>query len=314
VGRSIAIVVAAATLLCSCGADFIEPNPPRLARKHIDYGASSVAEPAVWLVISDLYLEHDEDCAAAVAWLSGIVRSSVPSSVPETLQLDAIQVSPCTQPNSRQIDPVAIDAALRDAAARFPGRNVRPVVIYANNILLAVPAQIGGALRTIRKLSATRGALEPRFWVLASTTVLASVDVDRPIGWTYVGDPAMAQQLGRAAGGDLPFLSDVSFVSPPLPLFASGPAGVQFFKVCSLDDSVQALDFKSDGSAVAFDASNPPHYRVTLQGRQAVPHEQFQPLHAGFDAEACMGHCDRYVGDEPVRWLTLPGCFLRSAS
>lgn len=311
-GRTIAIVVTA--LLCSCGADFIEPNPPRLSRKHIDYGASFVAEPAVWLVISDLYLEHDEDCAAAVAWLSGIVRSSIPSSIAGALELQPIQVSPCTQPNSRQIDPVAIDAALRDGAAQFPGRNVRPVLIYANNILLGVPSQIAGALKTVRNLSAARGALEPRLWALATAEVLGSVNADRPIGWTYVGGPTVAQQLTQAATADLPFVSDVNVVSAPLPLFASGPAGVQYFKICSLDQSVQALDFRSDGSAVAFDPANPPHYRVTLQGRQAVPHDQFQPLHAGFEAEACLGHCDRYLGTDPVRWVTHPGCFLGSAS
>lgn len=310
-GRSIAM---AAALLWSCGADFIEPNPPRLAREHTDYGASFVAEPAVWLVISDLYLEHDEDCAAAIAWLSGIVRASVPSGVAGTMELSAIQVSPCTQPNTRQIDPVAIDAALGAAAAQFAGRNVRPIVIYANNILLAIPSQISSALKTVRNLSIARGALEPRLWAVATSSVLGSIAPDRAVNWSYVGDPATAAALTQAAAADLPFVSDVNVISPALPLFASGPAGVRFFKVCSLDKAVQPLDFASDGSAVAFDPANPPHYRVTLPGRLAVPHAAFVPLHAGFDTEACLDHCDRYVGDDPIKWLTWPGCFLRSAS
>jgi hypothetical protein len=305
--RSIAI---AAALLCACGADLIEPNPPRLARMHSDYRASFVAEPALWLVISDIYLEHDEDCASAVAWLSGAVRNSIPSTAAGTLELTAIQVSPCTQPNTRTIDPVAIDAALRDGAARFPNRAVRPLLIYANNILLNVPGQIATALQTVRQLSVSRGALEPRLWIVVARNISVP-SADRVLNWTYAGDPTVAQQLAQSATDELPFMSDADVVSPALALFASGPPGVRSFKVCAMDDGIQALDFAADGTAVSFDATHPPHYRVTLHARQAVPHAQFQPLSVGLETEACFDHCDRYLGvDAPVRWLAQPGCML----
>src|SRR5947207_10029988 len=189
--RSVAV---AAALLCACGAELIEPNPPHLSRMRNGYRASSVAEPVLWLVISDIYLEHDEDCASAVAWLEDVVRSSIPSTAPAALELTAIQVSPCTQPNTRTIDAAAIDANLREGAARFPGRAVRPLLIYANNILLNVPGQIATALQSIRQLSVNRGALEPRVWVLVGRNIGVPT-ADRVLNWTYAGDPAIARQL-----------------------------------------------------------------------------------------------------------------------
>src|SRR5256714_8232016 len=75
-------IAPAAALLCACGAEFIEPNPPQLVRTRVDYQASSAAEPAVWVVVSDLFLEHDEDCAATVAWLGASIRGAVPPPRP----------------------------------------------------------------------------------------------------------------------------------------------------------------------------------------------------------------------------------------
>ncbi|HYV66669.1 MAG TPA: hypothetical protein VE964_10535, partial [Myxococcales bacterium] len=161
--RSIAI---AAALSCACGAGFVEPNPPRLVHARIDYAGASATEPAVWLLVSDLFLEHDEDCAATVAWLSGSVGAAVPASVPGTLALPPLQTSPCTQPNSRTIDPSAIDAALQAGEAAFPGRAVRTVIVYANNVVLSIPAQIAASLEAVRQLAVARGALEPRIWAI----------------------------------------------------------------------------------------------------------------------------------------------------
>jgi len=307
VSRSIPV---AAALLCACGAEFVEPHPPWLLRERIDYRASSAAEPAVWLIVSDLFLEHDEDCAATVAWLGSAIRAAVPASVAATFELAPIQISPCTQPNARSLDPAAIDAALRTAEAAFPGRSVRAVLVYANNVLLAVPSPISASLEAARRLVLARGALEPRIWTLLPATVGNTVRADRTIAWTYAGDPATAGQIAQVAADELPFTSDAGMVTLPLPLFAGGPPGVRVFKICAIDQGVQTVGFVADGSAVEVDPSHPPEYRVTLAGRRAVPHLQFQPLNAGLEFEACLDHCDRYYGVDPVRWLTRPGCLL----
>ena len=307
-------IATAAALLCACGAEFIEPNPPRLVRRRVDYQASSVPEPAVWLVVSDLFLEHDEDCAATVAWLGASIRGAVPASVPGRLELPVVQTSPCTQPNSRAIDPSAIDAALRGAEAAFPGRSVRAVIVYANNVLATVPGQIASALDAARKLAVARGALEPRMWALLPGGLATGVRADRTVTWTYAGDPALARQLADVAAQELPFTSDAALVTPPLALFASGPDGVRVFKVCKVDPAVQLLGFAGDGTSVAVDSADPPEYRVTLAPRFALPRSEFQAQHAGLEVEACIDHCDRYHGDDRVRWLTRPGCLLPGAS
>ena len=306
-GRTVAVATA---LLCACGAEFIEPNPPHLVRTRIEYQGSSAAEPAVWLLVSDLFLEHDEDCAQTVAWLGASIRSAVPASVPGTLELPALTTSPCTQPNSRTIDPAAIDAALRGAEAAFPGRAVRAVIVYANNVLLAVPGQIASALDAARQLAVARGALRPRLWAVLPAALAGGVAAERTLLWTYAGDPTIARQLSQIAADELPFTSDTAVPTPPLSLFARGPPGVLVFKVCEVDDGVQVLGFPSDGTAVSVDSANPPEYRVLLAPRLALPRGQFAPQRAGLEVEACSGHCDRYYGDDPVRWLTRSGCLL----
>jgi hypothetical protein len=300
--------VPALALLWSCGADFIEPNPPRLLRARVDYQASSVAEPVVWLVIADLFLEHDADCASTLAWLGTSVRAGIPAGAPAMLELPPIQTSPCTQPNTRTIDAKAIDAALRSAEAAFPGRAVRAVLVYANNIRLALPGQIVAALDAVRQMSAARGALEPRLWAVLPAALAGGLRADRTLVWSYAGDVAIVQQIAQIAAEELPFSSDASTVSPPRQLFARGPSGVRVFKVCQTDQGVQTLGFPADGSAVSVDAAHPPEYRVTLSARRALPHAQFRPLSAGLEVEACIDHCDRYYGDEPFRWVTRPGC------
>jgi hypothetical protein len=307
-------IAAIAPLLCACGAEFIEPNPPRLVRTRVDYQASAAAEPAVWVVVSDLFLEHDEDCAATVAWLGASIRAGVPASASGALELPAVQTSPCTQPNSRTIDPAAIDAAVRSAENAFPGRAVRAVIVYANNVLLSVPGQIASALDAARKLAVARGALEPRLWALLPANLAGGLRADRTVIWTYAGDPAIARQIVDIAAAELPFTSDAALVTPPLQVFARGPAGVRVFKVCQVDKAVQLLGFAGDGTPVSFDPAQPPQYRVALPARFALPRSEFQPQHAALEVEACLDHCDRYLGDDRVRWLTRQGCLLPEAS
>ena len=301
-------IAAAAALLCACGAEFIEPNPPRLSRVRVEHSGSAAAEPAVWVVIGDLFLEHDEDCAAAMAWLGASIRAAVPAEAPFALELARLQVSPCTQPNTRSIDVAAIDAALRAGEAAFPGRAVRAVLVYANNVLLAVPASIARALDTVREQAVARGALEPRVWALLTAGGTGSIRADRTLPWTYSGDPAVTRQIALLGADELPFTSDADVVTPALPLFGDGPEGVRIFKVCEVDQGVETLGFARDGSPIPLDPAQPPQYRVTLPVRLALPRAQFQPQRAGLEVEACFDHCDRYYGDQPVRWLTRQGC------
>jgi len=305
--RSIAI---AAALSCACGAGFVEPNPPRLVRARVDYPGASTTEPAVWFLVSDLFLEHDEDCAATVAWLSNSIGAAIPASVPGTLALPPLQTSPCTQPNSRTIDPAAIDAALRSGEAAFPGRVVRSVIVYANNVVLSIPSQIAAALDAVRQLATARGALEPRIWAVLPPSLSGRLRAERTLLWTYAGDPAIAKGLLQAGADELPFTSDTGLPTAPLQLFARGPAGVRIFKVCQTDPGVELLGFPGDGSPVEIDGGHPPQYRVALAPQRAVPRSQFQPQHAGLEVEACLDHCDRYFGDAKVRWLTKQGCLL----
>src|SRR2546425_16059 len=172
------------------------------------------------------------------------------------------------------------------------------------------PSPPSGLWSRIYSSSTTRTA--PRrargLWGLLPGGPAPGVRADRAVTWTYAGDPALARQLADVAAQELPFTSDAALVTPPLALFAGGPDGVRVFKVCKVDPAVQLLGFAGDGTSVAVDSADPPEYRVALAPRFALPRSEFQPQHAGLEVEACIDHCDRYHGDDRVRWLTSPGC------
>src|SRR5205823_8987495 len=67
-------------LAAGCGADFMEANPPQLARASSEYVASSAPEPLVWFVVADLFLENPADCPAALAYLDASVKAAMPAA------------------------------------------------------------------------------------------------------------------------------------------------------------------------------------------------------------------------------------------
>src|SRR5205823_4316829 len=137
------------------------------------------------------------------------------------------------------------------------------VLVYANNVLLTVPASIARALDTARAQAVARGALEPRVWALLTANGTGSIRADRTLLWTYAGDPAVTRQIAQLGADELPFTSDVDVATPALPLFGGGPQGVRIFKVCEVDQGVETLGFARDGSPIPLDPAQPPQYRVT---------------------------------------------------
>jgi len=317
--RTLARSASALLLAAGCGADFMEANPPQLARASSEYVASSAPEPLVWFVVADLFLENPADCPAALAYLDASVKAAMPAA-PLSSNLGKVSLSPCTQPANRTLDPAVIDDAVRGAEAAFPGHAVRAVLLYVNNLNLPLPPQVAEGLLTARARIGTRSGLTPRIWLsLVASANPPALPSDHSVPWGYVGDPAYPAALAKSLSESVPFVSDDRVVAGPMPLLAGDDLSrTREFKVCAADDGVSAVDFAADGTTVEIDRARPPQYRVALKARRAMERFAFQPLRVHVDSEVCLDHCDRFFdyhpGSEGLRWDASRGCLLQESS
>ena len=318
-GRKIIVAIPALLLALGCGADFIETNPPELARASAEYVGSSMPEPLVWFLVADLYLENPADCPAAISFLRSSVNAAMPAA-PLSADLGGVSLSDCTQPVTRTLDPALIDDAVRQAETTFAGHAVRAVLLYVNNLAIAPPPQITEAILTARARIGARSGLQPALWVsLVPSANPGPLPADHSVPWSYVGDPAYARTLAQSLSAAVPFVSDAALVAGPLPLLGGGDlARTREFKICAADEGISAVGFAADGRAVEIDPVTPPQYRVALAGRRAIERSAFQPLRVHVDSEVCLAHCDRLFhyapGEQGVRWNAKRGCLLQGSS
>jgi hypothetical protein len=298
--------------MLGCGADFVEPHPPDLARTTTEYVASSMPEPLVWFVVADLFLENPADCPAALDFLEASVTAAMPK-VPLFAHVGSISLSDCTQPASRTFDPAVIDDAVHLAERAFAPHAVRAVLLYANNLAIAPPPQVTDAILTARARIRARSGLTPAIWVsLAGTAKGGALPADHSVPWSFVGDPAYARALGDSLRMALPFVSDVIDTGPHALLGGADAVRARKFKVCGSDANIAGVGFAADGSPVDLDPSRPPQYVVALSARRALEQSAFQPLRVHVASEVCTDHCDRLFhyspGGDPVRWDASRGC------
>jgi hypothetical protein len=295
-------------LFCAgCGAvHFTEPDPPALFRSKADYSSAAVAEPVVWLPVLDLFAESPEACDGARAWTLQSIRDAMTAAPAPHLELAGADLSPsCAQDPARALDAAGLQGEIENAVAAFPAGHVRVVIVYANNVELAVPDSVATPLVTLRQ----SGFL----WTVARAPVSSQIAADQVIDWTFAADPALAQSLATAASHELPLQSDSIDLSPQ-PIFAGGDLSrARSVKLCAADGLVTVANMAQDGSATEVNPGQPPVFEVEFAPRYALPRSQFQPQHASVEVEGCSDHCDRYVTFQPGdlrRWDTTRGCLL----
>jgi hypothetical protein len=302
-------------LLFGCGqVHFVETRPPRLFHAQAEWRTGAAPEPVVWMPVLDLFIERPQDCAAAKAWTVDAVRAAVSANEMFKIELPAQDLSPqCTQPAGRALDVSAAQAALQKAREANPQLQLRPILVYANNVDLAVAESLRISLLGFKAAEAAQARPLPLVWSLSRESVASQLGADNGVKWSYAGDSALAERIGALAAAELPLQTDTDFRAGPLPLLTGEElARAQLFKVCGVPRGVTLAGLADDGSAVAVDLAHPPLFSVDVPQRVGLPRSQFQPQVVKVPVEGCEGNCERYFdyhpGDEPRPWNATLGC------
>jgi len=266
-----------AVLAAACGeVHFIDPNPPRLFRNTAVYTSSSVNEPVVWVAITNLFLQDSSQCASARETTVAAIRQAMARAGGQQLELDAQDLSPdCRQRGETALDIHALRSGIAAAQTTLSPGHVRPVIVYADDIDLAVSGTVPTDLGTIRS-SVNPPAL---LWTLSYDSVGAQLGADRRIAWSYAGDPKLADRIFETVSADLPLQSSGSATSGPVPLLQGGQLDVtREFKVCAV--SPQADSYPTLHVTHVLDESNPPiiTFVIPQLGVGRGLHRELRPL------------------------------------
>jgi hypothetical protein len=302
-------------LLLSCGqVHFVETRPPRLFHAQAEWRTGAAPEPVLWMPVLDLFIERPQDCAPAKAWTLAAVRAAMSANEMFKIELPAQDLSPqCNQPPERGLDIAAAQAALQRAREANPQLHLRPIVVYANNIDLAVAESLRVSLLGFKGAEAAQARPVPLVWSLSRQEVALQLGADNGVKWSYTGDSALAARIAAIAAADLPLQSDTNFRAGPLQLLTGQEmARARLFKVCTVPRGVTLAGAAGDGRATATDVAHPPLFSVDIPQRIGLPRSKFQPQVVTVPVEACEGNCERYFnfrpGEEPRPWNATPGC------
>jgi hypothetical protein len=207
----------------------------------------------------------------------------------------------------------AVAQALSIAEASFPGRHLRPVYVYVDNVDLALPSALLQAFTTLRAQSTLPGL----FLTVSLAALATQLAAFSAVPWTYAGDPALAQRLGAAVEQALPLQSTATTTTGPVALLDSAQVETtREFKVCALPGIGTVENPPDVGVAQIVDRSNPPTITFDLPQAIALPKSGFHTVTISIPVEGCTAHCDRYyiaeAGDDPHRWDEMKRCALEA--
>jgi hypothetical protein len=290
---------------------FVDPNPPSLFRTTARFTSSSVDEPVVWVAVLNLFIQEASECAWARQTTLSALRAAVARAGGQQLELTAQDLSPqCRRRGEIALDVNALRAGFGAARAAFPGAHVRPLIVYADDIDLGLPAQVASAVAAARTTTGNSPAL---LWTVSFASVSNQIRADRQVAWRYAGDATLADRLGEVAKADLPLRTTATVSSGPVPLLEAAQLETTLeFKVCAI--SAAAESYPELKVTHRLDRAHPPTATFLLPQDVALPKSAFQNSTFEASVEGCAANCDRYFirepGDDPYRWNEMSGCAL----
>lgn len=290
----------------------MDPNPPRLFRNTAEFTSAAVSEPVVWVAVTNLFIENAGDCAWARQSSLAAVRQAIARAGGAQIEVSAQDLSPdCRRRSEMALDVNALRAGFGAAQTALPANNVRPLIVYVDNIdfpLIAEPATIEQARSTI---SAFRGLL----WTVSFPSVSSQLHADRSVTWSYAGDATVADRIGEVVKADLPLQSTAGAASGAVPLLDGSQLGVtREFKVCAVPPEAAPDSYPALGITHLLDGAHPPTIIFKLPQLLASPKSSFRSSTFKASVEGCTANCDRYFirepGADPFRWSAMPDCAL----
>jgi hypothetical protein len=300
---------ALAASLQGCEVRFVDPDPPQLAQRSLSLAPEIAREPVVYGVVLDLFLPDAASCAQARSFfLQALADAMAPLG--EVHALPPHDVSPgCAPDPGRRLDVTALEAQVRAVESSLPGRAVRPVLVYASNLDLAMPYGLLADFASLGDRATARGALPPLLW--AATALDADPIFSRRVDWGHALDDGLRGRLASLSAAELPLRSQAAIASAPLLLPGDADRPL-LYKVCSKDAGIGVVDAPDDGTPFAPDAQHAPYAVGHVQPLVALPASQFAPAQLHLLLESCAAHCDRYSGlvpgEDAVPWTSTRRC------
>lgn len=308
-----AFTALALAALSACGTDFYEPNPPGLSSLTRRASSRSQAEPTVYLLILDLYMPSAASCDVARQDLIRLVSGAIHGRDPEATVLPLEMLPPtCSQAPFRRLALGGYPQAIEALEVKL-GRRIRPLILYVNNVDLALPTSLSGDITQLHA-TVTEGGLSPFVWGITTARVKNQLGfLDRAIDWTFSGDPSLEAAFTATVAADLPLLTRTGSGEEIPLLDADQLATVQQLKICS-DASIEARGFVLDGSAVVVRREDPPRFVTHFSPLLAVPRTAYSDQTVALSMELCTANCDRFLEDPALRtrraWNRFHGCVL----
>jgi hypothetical protein len=259
----------------------------------------------------DVHLGAADACLTLHERLQREVRGALSGLGGAVVELPLQDLSPsCNQgPTRRYLPP---EDALRRAEADFPGRRIRPVLFYFNNVDLPLPLPLAEDLRGFREERVRLGRPAPVWLSVAPPSVTGSGIFDTSTPWTFSGDPALLSGILDSARGLLPFVSREAPEGLEQPLLPADAGTVEAFKVCEVDARVVPEGFPTDGTAVTPAAAAPPRFLLSVPRVEAEPHSAHPETPARIVLELCREDCAGTARTEDGRqmpeWRSTRGC------
>jgi hypothetical protein len=315
-GRVAIAALAAASAACPAG--FVDPNPPVLQRLERVWSPPIENEPVVYALLLDLHLARGLDCAGTKAQIASRVRSILITPSTPGIELPMVDISPnCRQAPDRHFDASALDLAIQGAERTYGSKHVRALLLYVNNIDLAVPESLQSDFASLRIYMAGRGAPLPIAWAITMPKGRDEGIFLRFMSWQHSSDSGMFSALASTAGIELPFQALGTAPPEGVPVFTpQEAASIVGWKFCGPSDlRISALNFTFDGKAKVISPGSPPAFR--FEAPQAAPSMKsgfaFTPVR--FWVEICTANCDHFSRRDNgavAVWDETTGCFLPS--
>ncbi len=300
----------AAAVLLSCGGDFVEPNPPALEWLDQRRVVQTRFEPVVLAVVVDLSIRDEESCAEVIAALRDVHREAATEPVRNALMVPPVVLTPgCEQTRDRRL-PESLREELERAVAELPGHEVRPVVLYVNNLDVPLSSGLAADLKALRQPLSNGQA--PVLWGVVLPAVEAQLDLEILHPWTWARDPALLPAIRDGLDARLPPWSEEPLERVDL-LPADVRARAHAVKVCDHSSALSAGSVPVDGSAVSLEEVGDPYLSVGGPPRERARIGPLTPpRELTWRVEVCGGHCDRTVRGEHgalgPRWSRSVGC------
>ena len=309
---------------------------PQVTDMHSTFTPPIEQSPVIYQIVLDLEIAVPERCDSARSTIESLVdkyMNMAPSvkvvklpTINLATNADATGGSPnCAQVGDGRTLPAPADMAeaVLQVVSSFPQTHQQFHFFYFNNQDFALPQSMTDSLQALFD-----GLTAPAPYDLLTFSWLFNPGLAAATGpswwksttWQSYEDPSFETQLAMYVAQNLPYTSQTSDQSVPVPLLSATDLATYnggFFKICDSSPYAQAADtspvqplFGYGGWAI--DASDPPGYLVTLPQAIAVPGPSFTPASASVDFQVCTAYCDHpFVasnGTGDTSWMTSPFC------